>query len=213
VTDGGGQFWAVTTCARPGLPDGYMSEFNRGRRDGFAPPFHLFIDEYFKGQAWNFLQVLEVGFASGYPRLNIFEDDVIACVGAFEFIARTPLREDAALVTWYDAQSAPGTRYGWSRHDCKSFWGLQAISIPRRTAGIILDRQVRDPWPLAHGGDVMVSRALIGMPWDRCVPSLFQHGGHVSVCNPKLGGVEIAERRSSTFLGRSFDARTLGVLT
>lgn len=214
------QFWAVTSCPRPGLPDGYLPEFNKYvRSDGPTTPrpFHIFIDDERRGQARNFLDALGAGVDDGADRLNIFEDDGIACVGAFDYIERTPtptapVADGTALLSWYAAQLPPGTPHGWHWSDCKSFYGLQAVTFSRWAAKVILDRQVREPWPLPHGGDVMVSRALVGAPWARFCPSLFQHGGDVSVCNPMFTNKPTApERHSSTFLGQAFDARTLPV--
>lgn len=203
------QFWAVTTCPRPGLPDGYMPEFNRRAAGWFGSPFHIFVDEMLEGQVKNFLQVLEVGMAEGADRFNVFEDDAVGCVGAFDVVARTPLPVGCELASWFDA--VIDRVYGhprWDFADCRDFFNMQAISLTRRAAAQILDAGHAHKWPLRHAGDLMIAQALQGFRWARFVPSLFQHGGEVSVCNPgtPLG---LDTRHSRTFVGRGFDARTL----
>lgn len=203
-------WWGVTTCARPDLPQGYLPAFlAQWNAYSNLGPVEIVDDVELEGQAKNFVRALLRGVDSGAERLHLFEDDVMACVGAFDRIAATELRAGAAFATWHSPHVPPGIRDGWQRALVEDFWGLQAVTFPRATALSLLAHQLERPWRLRNGGDLIPHKALPGAVYDRHVPCLFQHVGEVSICNPAHGLT--SSRTSHTFKGKRFDARTLPV--
>ncbi len=207
--------WAVTSCPRPGMPEGYLPDFVRQwdaawRGRARRPVLARFVDERLMlGQAINFLRVLRFGLEMGAEIFHTFEDDVRACPGAFQRVARQPLPEWAAFGTWFSPLVAPGTPNGWAKADVMQFYGLQAVTFTRAAALAIVDYQARDPWPTRNGGDSIPGRALgKGRLYARHVPDLFDHTGEVSLCNPGHG---LTGARVSVNFVQALDARRLGV--
>jgi hypothetical protein len=64
-------------------------------------------------------------------------------------------------------------------------------------------------WSARHEGDQLVAQVFRHQPYAVHVPSIVQHVGDLSICNPG-SGLKV-ERISHHYRGKDFDAATLGV--
>lgn len=201
-------YWAVTTCPRPGLPNGYAAGLEVPfRRELPGEALHIFDDRQLHGQCWNFLRALGVGLEMQAERLHIFEDDVLPCLNAFRRIAAQEVPTWATFVDWC-ALRIESERVGFAVTPTTQFLGLQAVTFTRASAIEVVTVMRLEGWPHRHLGDVLVARALSPGYYARHFPGLFDHIGLVSVCNP---AAKLDAGRTSRTFDPGLDAATLAV--
>lgn len=189
----------------------------------------LFVDERRRGQAWNFLRALRAGLASGAERITLLEDDIEICRGFVQRVERQPIPDDCAFISWFDpflgmpgrlgdyyagdtaVREAVPDAPGFVRRLCSKFYCNQALTFRRATVEQLLTSPVALYWEAAHEGDMLIAQALQHTPYAVHAPSLVQHVGTVSLCNP---GEPLKKNRiSHHYPGRDFFAGALPVFT
>jgi hypothetical protein len=123
-------------------------------------------------------------------RLIYCEDDILCAPGAITRILATPIPDDHALISFFDAHELPGARLAGPGiqsvplmgRDGMGLFGACCLLLPRRTIEWAL-RAVPDAPGMPDGADQALSWALRDSPWQVrgvSVPSLVDHVGDVS---------------------------------
>jgi hypothetical protein len=95
------------------------------------------------------------------------------------------------------------------RRVCSLFYCNQALTFSRATAEKIRYSPLAMAWNRPHEGDVLIAQVLQLADYGVHFPSLVQHVGAVSLCNP---GQPLKKNRiSHHYPGRDFDAGTLEI--
>jgi len=197
--------------------------------EGAPAVIRIFSDVHRRGQAWNFLRALRAGLDAGAERITLLEDDLEICRGFVARVEATPVPADCAFISWFDPfLGCPrlGTYQGYMalppkeplppapgfvRRICSLFYCNQALTFTRATASRIARAYISAVWTAPHEGDVLIAQILQHENYAVHYPSLVQHVGALSLCNP---GQRLEKNRiSHHYAGADFDAATLGVFT
>jgi len=190
----------------------------------------VFIDTRRMGQCWNFLRALRAGVESGAERITLLEDDIEITRGFVARVEATEVPDDCAFISWFDPfLGCPrlGTYYdahpeigpkekipdapGFVRRVAALFYCNQALTFRRAAAEMILESSLTRMWSVPNEGDQLIAQVMRHDFYAVHVPSIVQHVGMVSLCNP---GTALEKNRvSHHYRGADFDAGTLEVFT
>ena len=222
-------FWAMTTTSDLERAPYRLRALKAIAAQGPPEPgLHVFQDADHRGQAWNFCRALVAGLNAGAERITLLEDDIEICRGFVDRVERQPIPADCAFISWFDPfLGCPrlGSYYhptvpskepmplapGLVRRICSLFYCNQALTFTRATAERIARAPVASLWNQPHAGDEMIAQILQHENYGVHFPSLVQHVGAVSLCNP---GQPLKKNRiSHHYPGPDFDAGALEVFT
>jgi hypothetical protein len=231
----GRHYWALITAPDPtGKRFDYLGATLRqlaaqGIGQNNARDLNLFIDTQRYGQCWNFLRAIKAGIDSMRPWVTVLEDDIELCRGAVKRIDESGVPADCAFICWCDTfvgrpkqviegpyafnrpkEPVPDAP-GYVRRTSALFYCSQALTFPRSSAIAILESPLTRMWSARNEGDQLVAQVFRHDPYAVHVPSLVQHVGDLSICNP--GSKLMLERLSHHYPGKDFDAATLGAFT
>ncbi len=165
----------------------------------------------------NLWDAFRLAVEAGAERLLYFEDDIVPCKNAIARMLAVECPERAALLSFHDKKRrlrrAHGLHLAPARDiDRAGFWGLQAVSIPRRTLEYLVTKDPYSVWRfnVARHGDRAVEEFVVRSPWPRVayhVPSLVRHVGVVSAAHPDR--FRPNRHVPETYMGDDFDAMSL----
>lgn len=163
-----------------------------------------------QGSARSMLAVLQAAAADEAPYLLYFEDDLQLARHAVEVMERMPVPGDFWALQFCDLKRIGGPDI-INTAQTDHHWGNQAMKLPRWT----IERGAKWASTYEHQHPY-ASDVLLGMigttpatPFFGVVaPSIVQHIGAESICNPNRDLSEYG-RSAHNFPGVDFDARTL----
>jgi len=202
-----GHVLAVMTCAgREALFERTLTSLNFNRWRG---TIHLIRDELRVGHAQTFFNILRCAAAiTGFQRLTMFEDDVIAVRNALDYIATTAIDDDLVSASWFHIQ-APLPRTDtvrWMVEPASTFSRTQAVTLPARVVHRLLASEQLRTWTEPHGADMIFSQVMPDEPVAYHFPNLVDH---VAGLQSLTGNTGLGARTSPTFPGENFDALDL----
>lgn len=140
-------------------------------------------------------RVFKTAAALKVDRLLYCEDDLLVSPGAVTRAFATPIREDQALVSFFDSKEFPGAAIASPGvhdvpvmgRDRRGLFGACCMLFPGRTLAWLASRPHDgwdDPWQGdPDPADLLLGWALKGSPWPLRgvhVPSLVDHAGKIS---------------------------------
>ena len=146
--------------------------------------------------------------APAFTRLTCLQDDVVLAKNFLDYVDCVLVDDDLSFISWYsswDARPSTGDPFRpvleIGKNAC--FGGSQALTLPRRTADILLGFLESGRWPYRNACDRLFAAAMEGGRFAAHYPVIAQHMGD---SNSSLGH---RERRSKEFVGEDFDALAL----
>ena len=162
------------------------------------------------GTSRTFMRVLRAAAlaAPTFTRLTCLQDDVVLAKNFLDYVDQVLMEDDLGFISWYsswDAKPRPGNSpRPVLEIGCNAcFGGSQALTLPRRTADILLDFLESGRWPYRNACDRLFAAAMEGGRFAAHYPVIAQHIGDA---NSSLGH---RERRSREFVGEDFDVLAL----
>ena len=143
------------------------------------------------------------------PRVMFLEDDVLASRHALDRAFMLGVPADVALVKYFDAwRFNPASPRGLWRPPPASLLWNQALLFERGALEQIVAWAPGGDAPFHRAADNALADALeqLGMRYAVHVPCLFQHQGVASALTP---GVELDNRKTTTWLGINFESMLL----
>lgn len=153
--------------------------------------------------------------------LLFFEDDLLLCRNAVSRMIAQHVPDDVGIVTFFDMKEIkPGSAPGLYRRPAdggggKGFWGAQCLKFSSESLIWLAehDWMVESRGDSRMASDILMGRVMAKHPERRKlavhIPCLVEHVGHSSACFPGLS-LSPRWRRATNFMGRHFDAMSLG---
>jgi hypothetical protein len=183
------------------------------------------------GNAHSAIALLRAAARARAPYLLFFEDDIILTRYAVDVMCDIEVPPECFMLQFCDLKA-----YGDPRHDALRIfnqplgadesntsdptrpgpmWGNQALKVPLRSLVAFTDTATARMWRRKHHADILFSNVAAEAagpgvtPYLGIVaPSLVQHVGLKSLCNPTQG-LDKRGRIAHNFPGVDFDARSL----
>lgn len=173
--------------------------FDPGKRPGFA----VASTREQQGQARTFFRALDLATSmyNDYQRVTFFEDDVVPCTNALDYIQDVGL-DRLDLISWYTMARCPfraQTPNSVVEIPIEQFSRIPAITLRSGFAKLITTSSFAREWTERHGADMIFSKfegARIGVHF----PAIVDHGDA-----PSMTGNQ-GPRKAPTFPGVRFDA-------
>jgi len=155
--------------------------------------------------------------------LLFFEDDLLLCRNAVKRMITQHVPDDVGIITFFDMKeikpdAAPGLyRRPANGTDGRGFWGAQCLKFPSESLVWLAEHDWMEECQgdFRMASDILMGRVMVKHPSRSRlavhVPCLVEHVGQASACFP---GVSLSPRwrRATNFMGRSFNAMSLGVM-
>lgn len=211
---------AVQTSRRPlgsSLSDTLRSLADAGLRswgsrtlivsDGYQPPvdgWEISASSNVLGSAKTFMRLMRQSLAR-WPELEyltVAQDDIEVCAGALEYLPCVQAPGGCALVSWFSETIEPTSDPTLLVFEGSRFFDAQLITLTRHLVDLLAAIEF---WPTMHQADLMIAKIISDRSFAVHVPNLCDHTqGRNSACEHG----HLGNRRSASFPGRTFDARS-----
>jgi GT2 family glycosyltransferase len=141
-----------------------------------------------------------------YPNLRtltLFEDDVVLCRGALDYMRTTKIPDDVAFLSWFSLMGNAADVTGLALMPSEMLSGAQGVTLSAEAVRAVVESGADKMVP-ASSNDGLLKRTFAGKRIGVHMPSLVQHtGGLVS----SIGLEHMGAREAPSFPGEDYEIR------